>query len=62
MPNLVSMEATLGFIISPSLTTTESTFIAIFPPSTPAFIPTAPSSPMIGPGAKGVGPAFTQHH
>ena len=54
---LASIPAILSLISCPSLTIVVSFLIATFPFSTPAMIPTAANSLMIGPGANGVGPA-----
>src|SRR4030042_1666992 len=59
MPNLVSNAANLSLITSPSFATTASSLITTLPDSMPVFILSIPNSPIIGPGAKLVGPALT---
>ena len=57
--NLDKTPASLSDITSPSLATTQSSFISTFPALIPALIFNEPSSPIIGPGEKLVGPAAT---
>ena len=57
IPNLDKTDAISCLIISFALTINFSFLITIFPPSTPVCNPTAPNSPIIGPGVKLVGPA-----
>ena len=55
----VRTSATFGLIFSPAFATILSDLIDTLPPSTPVLMPICPSSPIIGPGAKEVGPAGT---
>ena len=57
--SLVRIAARAELISSPCLATMQSSLIAIFPASTAVLILNALSSPIIGPGIKGVVPALT---
>jgi len=60
MLSLVSMVAKPALISSPSFAARVSSLMVTFPSWMVALMPRLPSSPMTGPGLKGVGPAGTK--